>query len=129
MDVDQTTGEIKEDGRHVRPFAEWLHDQRRGAMASELSDALNDLVDAVNTHHKGGTLTLKITVKPASSADGMVEVTDDITCKPPIAGRQAVIYFVDGDSNLSRANPAQPELPLRELPRPESKETKEASAQ
>lgn len=128
--VNEDTGEILE-GRHVRPFAEWMHDQRKGSLASELAEGLNTLVDAVNVHHRGGTLTLKVTVKPASNGDGMVMVTDEVTVKPPEAERPAVIYFVDGDANLSRANPAQPELPLREVPRPAAVTTKpeEATAQ
>ena len=121
--------DTEEDGRHVRPFAEWMVDQRKGALASELADGLNALVDAVNTHHKGGTLTLKVSVKPASKGDGMVVVSDDVTVKLPDGDRPEVIYFVDGDSNLSRANPAQPSLPLREVPQPDTTAAKEAQTQ
>jgi hypothetical protein len=110
------------DDRHVRPFAEWLVEQRQGALASELAEALNGLVDAVGTYAKQGTLTLKLTVKPASTNTPMVTVTDNIALSLPEAERPAVIYFVDDDSNLTRANPAQAELPLREVPRPETDE-------
>ena len=121
-------GEVQE--RHVRPFAEWLLDQRKGALANELSEALNDLVDAVNTHSRGGALTLKITVKPAGRhVDGTVVVADDVTVKLPEADRDEVLYFVDGDANLTRSNPAQPSLSLREVPRPNDRtEAKEASS-
>ena len=115
--------------RHVRPFAEWLVEQRKGALASEMADSLNKLVDAVNMHHKGGTLTLKISVKPAANSSGTVVVADDVTLKAPQGERDAVIYFVDSDSNLSRANPAQHVMELREVPTPETTAPKEANAQ
>lgn len=123
-----TTPEDQE-GRHVRPFADWMVEQRKGALANDMAEGLNELVDAVNSHHKAGTLTLKISVKPAHSGDGMVVVTDDVTVKLPESERVPVIYFVDGDANLSRANPAQPELALREVPPPATDKAKEAKAQ
>ncbi len=35
-----------DDDRHVRPFAEWLLEQRDGYCANELADGLNELVTA-----------------------------------------------------------------------------------
>lgn len=125
MEVDDESGEIME-GRHIRPFLEWMAEQRGGQLASEMSNALNELVDAVNMFHKSGTLTLTIKIKPAHSGEGMVFVIDDVVNKPPEAERPQIIYFIDEDKNLSRANPAQPELPLREVPRPDTTNAKEA---
>lgn len=125
----ESTPEETEEGRHVRPFADWMVEQRKGALSNEMADALNTLVDAVNSHHKGGTLTLRIAVKPAHSGDGMVLVTDEVTVKLPEADRTPGLFFVDGNSNLSRANPAQPELALREVPSPATDKAKEAASQ
>jgi hypothetical protein len=127
VEVDDETGEVME-GRHIRPFAEWLVEQREGALASELSDNLNELVDAVNMYHKGGTLKLTVKIKPAHRGEGMVLVIDDVTMDLPEAERPEVIYFIDDDKNLSRANPAQPQLPLREVPRTEAASAKETQA-
>lgn len=127
MEVDDETGEVME-GRHVRPFAEWLLEQRRGVLAVELGEKMNELVDAVNTYHKGGSLTLTVKIKPAHRGEGMVLVIDDVTMKLPEAEREEILYFIDKDANLSRANPAQPELPLREVPRPDATTAKEAKA-
>lgn len=107
--------------RHVRPFAEFLQEQRKGAAHADLSEGLNELVAAVVEHHKGGELTLKITVKPATKGAGnVVEVTDKVTLKLPEAERGGAIFFADSNANLSRSNPDQPELPLRAVADPES---------
>lgn len=127
MEVDDETGEVME-GRHVRPFIEWMAEHRGGALAVEAGEALNTVVDAVNVYHKGGSLTVTIKIKPAHRGEGMVLVVDEITTKVPEATPEESFYFVTGDANLSRANPAQPELPLREVPRPEAAQAKEIQA-
>lgn len=121
MTVDPDTGELTEDEeRRVRPFADWMAEQRNGALHNDLSQGLNDLVDAVNCVGKGGTLTLVVKVQPASKhGEGSVLVADDVKVKLP-QERGEALYFVDADANLTRQNPAQPSLPLREVPRPQS---------
>jgi hypothetical protein len=44
-----------------------------------------------------------------------VTIADKIKAVVPEANRGAAIWFVDGDGNLSRRNPAQPELPFLEV--------------
>lgn len=121
MTVDAETGEItEEEDRQIRPFADWMAEQRNGALHNDLSQSLNDLVDAVNCVGKGGTLTLTVRVNPASKhGEGSVLVSDDVKVKLP-QERGEALYFVDSDANLTRQNPAQPSLPLREVPRPQS---------
>lgn len=105
-------GDIRE--RHVRPFAEFLQEQRKGAAHAEVSEALNELVAAVVEHRKGGELTFKVSVKPAGKGTGnVVEVVDKVSVKLPEAERGGAIFFADANANLSRSNPDQPELPLR----------------
>ncbi len=129
MTVDTTTGEITDDtARRIRPFADWMAEQRNGALHTELSQGLNDLVDAVNGVGRSGTLTLVVKVQPASKhGEGSVLVADDVKVKLP-QERGEALYFVDADANLSRQNPAQPSLPLREVPRtaPELKDVTDA---
>ncbi|HEY3021859.1 MAG TPA: hypothetical protein VGJ32_16790 [Solirubrobacteraceae bacterium] len=96
-----------------RPFASWLQDQRGGGLHGELSDALAELVAAVREHDKGGSLTLTVKVAPNGES---VMVSDDVKVTPPKPARGASLFFADHQGNLSRRNPAQPELPLREVP-------------
>lgn len=107
---------MPDEDRQVRPFADWLQDQRSGALTIELADGLNDLVEAVALHGKAGTLTLVVKVAPAGKNGHTVVVTDDVKVKAPEAERGESIFFVDPDCNLTREIPGQERLPLREVP-------------
>jgi hypothetical protein len=108
--VDEETGEVFE----RRPFAAWLQEQRQGGLHSELSDALAEVVQAVVDHEKPGTVQLTVTVKP-SEMDGAVVVSDKVVAKPPEPEKGASLFFSDSRGNLSRRDPRQQELPLREV--------------
>ncbi len=97
-----------------RPFAAWLQEQQGGVFHAELTDALAAIVAGVTEHERGGTLTIKVTVKP--EADGAVKVSTDFTAKVPRAAAKPSLFFADSAGNLSRRNPRQPELPLRGIP-------------
>jgi hypothetical protein len=103
-----------------KPFTVWLQEQRGGGLHGELSEKLAELSRAVLDNEKAGTLTLTIKVSP-SKMDGAVQVEDKIAVKTPEGDRGAAIFFPDALGNLSRRDPRQPELPLRDL--------KEASSQ
>jgi hypothetical protein len=105
------------DDRQIRPFADWLLEQRRGLLHAELGEALNGLLDAVIEHHKGGSLTLTVSVKPAGDNDLTVFITDEVKVKKPEPGRPAALFFVDDDKNPRRENPRQQSFAsLREVP-------------
>lgn len=106
--------EAKQDVQQRKPFAAFLQEHRNGGLHGELSESLADLVLAALEHGKKGALTIKLEVAP--NADGItVTITDAITLKKPEAARGAGIWFTDLEGNLHRRNPAQQELPLREL--------------
>lgn len=115
MTTDQETGE-----KHVRPFGEWLALEDHGRLHDDLSDQLNELIDAVCNTSKKGTLTLQIAVSPSTKTPmgevAMVTVAPTITLKAPRPSASESIYFVDKWRNLIRDNPAQPKLPLRQVP-------------
>lgn len=101
-----------------KPFAAFVQEQRNGGLHGELSDALAQLVLAVDEHRKAGSLVLTVKVSPNN--DGMtVTVTDKIKLTVPEGDRGAAIFYVDADGNLNRRNPMQTELPLREVERSE----------
>lgn len=100
-----------------KPFAAFVQEQRNGGLHGELSDALVELVETVQERQKAGTLVLTVKVTP--NKDGVtVTVVDKVKLTVPDAERGAAIYFVDADGNLSRSNPNQTSLPLREVERP-----------
>lgn len=110
--------------RHARPFAEWLHEQRNGHAAVELSEAFNELIEAVAEFGKSGSLVFTVKVTPAGRGDVVsVMVSDTITIKAPEGDRPETVFFVDPAHNLTRQNPMSPQLPLREVPRDDEDET------
>ncbi|MEU0087225.1 hypothetical protein [Streptomyces sp. NPDC006274] len=114
--TDEPTPETEPE-RQVRPFAEFLQEQAGGTLHTELSEKLHDLVQAVQETGKGGSITLKIDVKPIPGTDGRtLTVTDAVVTKLPKTERPKSIFFIDDDMNLSRTDPRQPVLTgLREV--------------
>lgn len=109
--------DVPDDEPHRRPFAAFLREQRAGELHQELTDALAEVVQAVDHHGRSGTLTLTISISP-SKVNGAVEVADKVASKLPEAERDVGLFFADGSGNLSRRDPRQPELPLREASTP-----------
>jgi hypothetical protein len=114
--TDEPTPETEPE-RQVRPFAEFLQEQAGGTLHAELSEKLHDLVQAVQETGKGGSIALKIDVKPIPGTDGRtLTVTDAVVTKLPKTERPKSIFFIDDDMNLSRTDPRQPVLTgLREV--------------
>lgn len=94
------------DSKDIRPFSEFLAEQRNGVLAMELSEGLNKLVESVETTGKPGYMNLKISVKQMKDTQGAVLVTDLVTVKAP-ESHPEFFFFVDGDSNLTRRNERQ----------------------
>ena len=113
---------------HARPFADFLVQQRDGALHSEMTDALHELVEAVRAHGKPGTITFTLKVKPAGRLDNAVMVTDDVKLKKPVGERGDSLFFVSLSGNLTRENPAQPRLPLREVGQTDVDDTADTDA-
>ena len=97
-----------------RPIYDFLREHRGGKTADELADALQELVAAVVAEGKGGTLTLKISVKPSGKTGGL-EVSDDIKLSPPREVKSASIFFASPENNLVRQDPRQSVMELREI--------------
>lgn len=95
---------------HVRPFADWLTQQRKGALNIEAAQALAELVEAVRETGKDGALTL--TIKVEHSKGNALIVTDKVNVKLPEHTRESVLWWADDAGNLTRRDPNQPELPL-----------------
>jgi hypothetical protein len=97
----------------ARSFATWLQEQRNGVCHAEATEALKELIAAVTEHQKGGTLTLKLDVKPAKVGVGTLLIVDAVKVSLPEGDRPAAIFYADDDGNLSRHDPRQPRLPLQ----------------
>ena len=95
----------------AQSFLNFLAQQRRGEVASELSDALRDLRNAIDAHldkWPGGKVSGTVDIKIKISADGgayKIETTYTVTRpKAPVAG---TIMWRDARGNLVTHNPRQ----------------------
>lgn len=102
-------------------FAAWLQEQREGLLHGELTDALAEVSAAVIDLNKGGTVELKLKINPAGKGQRAVFVTDEVKAKPPV-DKPSMMFFADGEGNLSRRDPNQTALPLKDVSRPPARE-------
>lgn len=98
----------------ARPFMDVLREHRAGRTHDDLTEQLQQLVAAVVETGKGGTITLRLDVKP--HGDGATMVTAHIGTKLPKAQGGGAIFFITPENNLERQDPRQADLPLRAVP-------------
>lgn len=101
----------------MRLFADVLRDMRGGQSHDELSEALHQLVRQCCETGRAGEVTYTLAVKPTKSAEA-VELTDKIGLKEPRNERGSSLFFVSATFDLTRNNPRQVPLDLREVPPP-----------
>ena len=107
------------DASQRTPFAAFIQQQRKGGLHGELTDALADLIQAVAETGKAGSLSLTVKVTP--NKDGAtVTVNDKIKLTIPEPEKGSSMFFYDEHGNLTRNNPAQAELPLRDASAPKA---------
>lgn len=110
--VDPKTGEILEDDKQIRPFAELLTILDRGSAHAEASRALNDLVAAVRDTGKKGSMTVSIELGPLKGSSDQLLVAARVTAKPPKSEPGAAVFYIDDAGNLTRHDPRQMALEL-----------------
>ena len=89
-----------------------LRHQRKGKMLGDLTDAMRQVVLAVEEHGKPGKLVLTFTVEPASGEAGALKVTDEITTKLPQTKKPSSLFYMTDDGRLVREDPNQGEMQL-----------------
>ena len=94
-------------------FLHTVSELRGGRAQSELSEALNDLVNKCRDTGKKGDLTFKVSISPDRGDTGQYFLTDTITVKEPQFERGKTIMWGTPDGNLQRTDPSQGELNLR----------------
>ncbi len=98
-----------------RSFLDTLTKLRYGECLENLTTELHQLLCAVNRTGRGGSLTLKINVKPVDKGASVerIQISDDITVKVPKPERGSTFMFLDAQNNPTPNDPRQPSLPLR----------------
>lgn len=99
----------------IRPITDTLRAIGRGTFIDEASEKLAELVKAVDTQGKAGTLTLQITVKKATRG-GAMTVTGKAAVKMPGDLPMEALLFATPEGNLLADDPAQQKLDLKVAP-------------
>ena len=84
---------------------------RQGGLLEDIDEALRELNRCVGFIGKGGTLTIKISVKPATKNSGSsVIVSDELNLKTPKLPTAETILFATDDGDLCESDPRQRKL-------------------
>jgi hypothetical protein len=98
----------------MNTYEQTLREMRHGRSLAELSEELARLVQAVRETGRAGSLTYKLTIKPASAGDVVtVQLEDDLKCVTPKPARGSSIFFATEENTLQRTDPRQREFQLR----------------
>lgn len=94
----------------TRPLLETLHHLEGGHFLAEAADQLAEIVKAVDQTGKGGDLTIKISVRKASSS--ALALRGKLTVKMPPEQPLEALMFPTPEGNLLTEDPRQTKLPL-----------------
>jgi len=76
----------------------------------------SELINAVTTHEKAGTLTLKIAVKPSTA--GALAVKADVAINKPKGLPPEALLWATPEGNLIAEDPRQTKFDLKDVPEP-----------
>ncbi len=89
------------------PFNEVIKSAQTGKFDDDITTAMQEVVTAVRSTHKPGTLTINLKFEDTGEQIAMM---CDVRKKVPTKTRQAALFFPDNDGNLHRKNQMQQEL-------------------
>lgn len=93
-----------------------LRTQRKGAMLTELTAAMQTAVCATREHLKPSVITLTLTISPASGDAAAMSVLDEIKIKPALPRKPNTLFYATDDGRLVREDPNQQEMSLTTVP-------------
>jgi hypothetical protein len=96
-------------------FMKLLQEHRHGNTHEDISEQIRTLVAAVSDEGKSGKLVITLSVKPMGKGDGL-EVSIDLKLTPPKPAPGASIFFATPGGDLTRQDPRQSTMELREAP-------------
>lgn len=102
----------------VRPIADVLRDLGQGALVDDAGVALQTLVRDVQAIGKKGVLTIKVEVAPMKGDSHALMVHAKTDVRPPASEPIGAVFFADDDGVLSKDDPRQMKLPLRDVAAP-----------
>ena len=86
----------------MRPITDVLRDMRKGRIVDEATEALTEVVKAVDAHDKPGSITIKITVKPSKGGGLEKTLTASVKRDVPVPDLPDAVFFSNADGALVR---------------------------
>lgn len=104
--------------RETADLAAFIAGHLNGRTAEELSAEFHDLLEAVRTHGKKGSMTITVVVEPpANGVDSApMPIGVESAVKAPKPTPVKSLYFLDDDGNPVREDPRQMAIEFRPAP-------------
>ncbi|MGW5514645.1 hypothetical protein [Nocardia africana] len=122
--MSDTTSDAGEE-KAARPFADFVRELRGGAVHDELTEALHNLIAAVESTRKKGKVTFSIELAYEKGTQTLA-VKDVVVAAIPKPDRAKTLWFVDREGNLTRNDPNQLQFSGIKIVTPETREAKQA---
>lgn len=94
-----------------RSIVDTLRHLNAGVFIDDVSEALSEVVKAVDTTGKAGSITIKINLRRATA--GAMAVRGEFTMKRPAEAPIEALLFPTPEGNLLTEDPSQKKLDLR----------------
>jgi hypothetical protein len=91
----------------MRPITDVLREMRRGRIVEDATDALGEVVKAVDATNKAGSVTIKLTVKPSKDGGWEKTLSAAISTSVPRPDLPDAVFFSNADGDLVRDDPDQ----------------------
>lgn len=98
---------------HEQYVVDLIAQLERSTMLEQMSDALTEVVQRVQSLQKAGAVTLKIDVKP-EGADHLF-IAGTLTSKLPVKSATQTAFFVTRDGQLTVDDPMQNQTDLHDI--------------
>lgn len=94
----------------MRPITDVMREMRRGRIVEDATDALGEVVKAVDQTNKAGSITIKIKVKPSKDGGWEKTLSASISTDVPRQDLPDAVFFSNADGDLVRDDPDQKSL-------------------
>lgn len=98
----------------MKSFQKTLGDINAGSLVDQLGEDLASVVKAVSATGKKGELRITFKIAPTKGGRG-VSIDPEVKVKAPEFDKATEFYFALANGELSRSDPMQRDLPLRDV--------------
>lgn len=105
-------------------FSKTLSQLNRGELDDELTDVISEVIKAVRSTRKQGSVTLNLKISMLNTrTENQIKITPAISCKVPELDREESIVFSTADGDVLFDDPNQIKIDLKTPDEPKEKPT------